>query len=107
MALSSITSSQGVQQFPGAFSEMFTVTATVDPGSIADGDEEDQTGTVAGLALGDMVLGISFSLDSTDITITATVSAANTLNVQLVNNTGGAIDLGSGTVKVLIGRPSW
>ena len=107
MALSSITSSQGVQQFPGAFSEMFAVTATVDFGSIDDGNEEDQTGTVTGLALGDMVLGISFSLDTTDITIAATVSAANTLNVQALNNTGGAIDLGSGVLKVLIGRPSW
>ena len=70
---------------------------TWDPGSIADGDEEAQAVTVTGAVLGDFALA-SFSLDITDLTITAAVTASNTVTVVLANNTGGAIDLASGTV---------
>ena len=42
------------------------------------------------------------SIDTTDISLTATVTAANTVTVILANNTGGAIDLGSGTLYVMV-----
>ena len=67
------------------------------PGEIADGDEEVQAVTVTGAALGDFVL-VSFSLDVIDLAITGAVTAANTVTAQLNNNTGGALDLGAGTV---------
>ena len=76
-------------------------TATWDPGSIATGAEAVTEVTVTGAALGDFVL-VSFSLDVQDLTLTAAVTAANTVTVQLSNLTGGAINLASGTVKVLV-----
>lgn len=78
--------------------------ATWDPGSIADGDEEAKEVTVTGARLGDFAIA-SFSLDVTDLVINAAVTAANTATVILANNTGGAIDLASGTVYVrVLGR---
>jgi len=70
---------------------------TWNPGSIDDGNEEVQGITVTGAALGDFVL-VSFSLDVVDLAITGAVTAANTVTAQLNNNTGGALDLGAGTV---------
>lgn len=72
---------------------------TWDPGSIANGAEEAKEVTVTGAALGDFVR-VSFSLDITDLVLDAKVTASNTVTCVLANNTGGAIDLGSGTIKV-------
>ena len=77
--------------------------ATWDPGSIADGDEEAKEITVTGAALGDFIL-VSFSLDVADLTLTAQVTTANTVTAVLANNTGGAIDLAEGTVKAKVIR---
>jgi len=74
---------------------------TYDAGSIADGDEEVGEITVTGAALGDFVL-VSHSLDVADLAITAAVTATDTVTYQLLNNTGGAIDLASGTVTVRV-----
>lgn len=74
---------------------------TYDAGSIADGDEEVGEITVAGAALGDFVL-VSLSIDVADLAITAAVTAADTVTYQLLNNTGGAIDLASATVRVRV-----
>lgn len=75
--------------------------ATWDPGSIADGDMEAKDITVTGASLGDFVL-VSFSLDVADLTLTATVTATNTVTAVLANNTGGAVDLGSGTIRARV-----
>lgn len=74
---------------------------TFDAGSIADGDEEVGEITVTGAALGDFVLA-SLSIDVADLAITAAVTAANTVTYQLLNNTGGAIDLASATLRVRV-----
>ena len=74
---------------------------TYDAGEIADGDEEVGEVTVTGAALGDFVLA-SFSLDVADLAITAAVTAADTVTYQLLNNTGGAVNLASGTVRVRV-----
>ena len=76
-------------------------TATWNPGSIPDGDEEVKEVTVTGAVLGDFVIA-SFSLDVADLTLTACVTAADTVTAQLCNNTGGAIDLASGTIRVRV-----
>ena len=78
-------------------------TATWDPGSIADGNEEAQEITVTGAALGDFVQ-VSFSLDITDLVLNGAVTAADTVTAILANNTGGAIDLASGTVAALVNK---
>jgi hypothetical protein len=66
-----------------------------------DGDETATDITVEGANLGDFVLA-SFSLDVTDLTLTADVTAADTVTVVLANNTGAGVDLASGTVRVLV-----
>ncbi len=105
MAAPTMTNSTGVNQ--AELIAMLTAlrgldgSETYDAGSIADGDEEVGEVTVTGAALGDFVLA-SFSLDVADLAITAAVTAANTVTYQLLNNTGGAIDLASGTVRVRV-----
>ena len=84
---------------------LYQTSATWDPASIANGASETKDVTLTGAALGDYAVA-SFSLDLTGISITAAVSAANHVDVTLTNNTGGAVNLGSGTVYVrVIKRP--
>lgn len=75
--------------------------ATWNPGSIADGNEEAKVVTVTGAGLEDFAQA-SFSLDVTDLALDAQVTASNTVTCVLLNNTGGAIDLGEGTVRVRV-----
>lgn len=90
------------------FSHMWRVTeVTISTGAIGDGDEAAKTITVNGVALGDMVLGVSLSIDSADLTVTASVTAANTVDIVYANNTGGSVTPASHTAKLLIGRPVW
>lgn len=75
--------------------------ATWDPASIANGDEEAKEVTVPGTSLGDFCL-VSFSLDIQDLVLNAQVTATSTVTCILANNTGGAIDLSEGTVYVKV-----
>lgn len=75
--------------------------ATYNPGSLADGAGETTTITVTGAALGDFAEA-SFSVDLQGITLTAWVSAANTVSVRLQNETGGTLDLASGTLRARV-----
>jgi hypothetical protein len=77
------------------------VSETWDASSISDGDEEAQDVTVPGASLGDFVMS-SFSLDVADLMLTSAVTAANTVTAVLANNTGGAINLSSGTLRVRV-----
>lgn len=75
---------------------------TWNPASIADGDSETfQMTGVTGAALGDFVLA-SFSLDLQDLSLTAYVQAAGVVEAVLQNNTGGAVNLDSGTLTVRV-----
>lgn len=76
-------------------------TATYDPPNLVDGAGAMTTVTVTGAALGDMAAA-SFSLTTSGITITAWVSAANTVSVRFQNESGGALDIGSGTLKAWV-----
>ena len=69
--------------------------------SIADGDEEAKEVTVTGAVLGDFV-DSSLSIDITDLALVAAVTAANTVTATLLNNTGGAINLGAATLYVRV-----
>lgn len=80
----------------------FYGSATWDPASIAAGAEAATDITVTGVALGDIVLGASVGVDVTDLVLDAQVTAANTVTAVLANNTGGAVDLASSTVRVLV-----
>ena len=108
---------RGSKQFQGAFSDLWLVTGTVgDQDAIADDVSVRITLTVPGVALGDMVLGISFGAALIDansnLTVTGFVSAANTVILVLVNvdDAADAYDadvLTGGGFRLLVGRPSW
>jgi len=75
--------------------------AAWDPGNIAVGAMEGKDVALVGARLGDVVIA-SFSLDIVDLTLTATVTAADTVTCVLANNTAGAVNLANGTIKVRI-----
>ena len=77
-----------------------TGSKTFDPASIASGANVTTTITVTGTDIGDAVVP-TFSLNLQAITLTAYVSAANTVTVVFQNGTAGAIDLASGMLKVV------
>lgn len=112
----SLTSSdRSRKQFAGAFGdEMWFVTASItDQDAITAGDTASFALTIPGVALGDMVIGVSLTNDLSDGTdqavVTAVVTAANTVNVRVQADAGAyaADDLNSSTVKIAIARPSW
>ncbi len=76
---------------------------TWDPASIANGASATTTVTVTGATLGDFVVP-SFSLSLGGLSLSAYVSATDTVTVVLTNNTGGPVDLGSGTLYVKVLR---
>jgi|SRR5689334_4393560 len=75
--------------------------ATYDPPSLADGAGTTTTVTCTGAALGGFAHA-SFSLDLQGIVVTAYVSATNTVSVRFQNESGGTLDLASGTLKVRV-----
>lgn len=76
-------------------------TATWDPPSIANNASAATTLSVPGAVVGDMV-NVSFSLALGGLSLTAQVSAADTVEVRLTNNTGLAVDLASGTIRAQV-----
>jgi hypothetical protein len=89
----------------GVVNDAYNLTGskTYDPPSLADGSGDTTTVTVTGAALGDFAQP-SFSLALQGITATAFVSSANTVSVRFQNETGGTIDLGSGTLRVRVSK---
>ena len=75
--------------------------ATWNAASILDGDEEASEITVTGAALGDFCL-CSIGVDVVDLILSGQVTAANTVTASLANNTGGALDLASATVRARV-----
>lgn len=75
--------------------------ATWDPGSVAAGAAASTTITVSGAALGDFALA-SFSLSLSGLTLSAYVSATNTVTVVLSNLTAAVVDLASGTLAAIV-----
>lgn len=80
---------------------MLSGTATYDPPNLADGAGTTTTVTVTGAALGD-IAAASFSLTTSGITITAWVSNTDTVSVRFQNESGGALDIASGTLKGVV-----
>lgn len=75
--------------------------AVYDPPSLADGAGVTTTIAVAGAVLGDFAL-VSFSLDLQGIVVTSYVSAANTVAIRFQNESGGVLDIASGTLRVRV-----
>ena len=103
------TVQQGNKQLQGVFNELWLVTETVNFANAATGSGTFASVdiTVPGVALGDVVYGISMGVDTIDAVIGGAVTAANIVTVTLLNNSAGAIELASTTCKIIVGRPSW
>lgn len=102
-----VTASRGREQFQGIFSDMWEVSATIDADSLSTGTNDTDTITVPGIALGDVVVGVSLGVSLAGMQVTAYVSAANTVTIVFNNITGGTVNLASTTIKVLVARPSF
>jgi len=71
------------------------------PGTIANGARSSTTATVTGAKLGWIAMA-SFSLDLAGTTISAAVTATDTVTITITNNTGGSVALGAGVARVLV-----
>ena len=87
--------------YSGTFSREFTSTVTVDPASINAGARATQLVTVAGVALGDFVQ-FAAPYDISDLTITCNAQAAGIVGLYFKNDTGGTVDLASGSWKFYV-----
>ena len=73
-----------------------------DPGNLVDGaGETSATITVTGAELGDYVM-VSAPYDLQELTATAYVTATDTVEIRLQNETGGPINLASGTWNIRV-----
>jgi len=88
------------KQLP-ALNDVLFGSETKDFSSIGDGNEEIEDIPCVGAALGDFAMA-SISVDTVDLTLTATVTAADVVTVVMGNFTGAGIDLGSATLSVQV-----
>lgn len=108
-AATAVRYERGSEQFGGVFSEVWLVAATWDPASADAGAQTtSDTITVPGVAVGDIVLGLSLDTEiAASPLIRARVTAANTVVLAIIAGTGVTADMGSGTLKMVIGRPAF
>lgn len=78
-------------------------TATWDPPSLANGAQQSTTVTATGAAIGDFA-EVTFGNALSGTRMWAEVTAANTVTVYHRNDTGGAVNLASGTLRVEVTR---
>lgn len=74
---------------------------THDFGNLADGAGETGSMTATGVALGDACV-LSLGVDAAGVTLTCYVSAANVISYRAQNESGGAVDLASTTVRAFV-----
>ena len=101
---SAVVSRRGNDSFRGLFSDTWAVTATLDAGSLVNGAGETDDVTVAGVALGDMVIGASLGVDLVGLTVTGYVSAANTVKFRIQNESEATVNLDSAKLRIVIVR---
>lgn len=106
-ATSVLSNRKGPTQFPGCYSDVWQVQATLDSASVATGATGSDTITVPGVALGDHVVSFGVAVDEAGVSRRAYVSAADTVTIATSNVTGDAVDLASTTIKVIVGRPAF
>jgi hypothetical protein len=91
----------GVGGSTASISKTLSATSVWDPPSIVNGASSTQSGLVLnGVAVGDVVTAAHTSIVSPDWAIQACVTSANTVSVKITNNTGGTVDLASGTLRI-------
>lgn len=78
--------------------------ATVDLGSVAANTSEEETFTLTGVKVGDFISVQKENLEAGIILGSARVEANDTVTVEVMNTTSGAINAASATMKVLVVR---
>jgi uncharacterized protein YijF (DUF1287 family) len=81
------------------------IQVTFNPASVATVTTAEQSLTVQGLAVGDMVFWQKPTNTAGVGVVNMRVSAANTLQVTFVNPTAGGVDAASETWTLLVFRP--
>ena len=76
---------------------------TYNPSNIATGSQETTTITVSGASLGDYATA-SFGNLLYGLSLSAEVTAANTVTVHFINNTGADVNTISGTLRVIVNK---
>lgn len=79
--------------------------ATVDLGSVAANTSETETATLTGALTTDYVVAIKPTLEAGIILGSAWISSNDTVSIQVMNSTAGAVDAASETFKFLVFRP--
>lgn len=77
------------------------IKSAFDMPSCASGGRQATTLTVTGAALGDFV-EVSCSIDLAGLVLSGYVNAADTVTIQVTNNTGGAVDLAAADYRVCV-----
>ncbi len=88
-------------KFLQALTPKATGSKTYNPPNLADGDGTTTTVVATGAQTGQFALA-AFSGDLQGITVTAWVSARDTVSVRFQNESGGALNLASGTLSVRV-----
>lgn len=78
--------------------------STQDLASIADAAGTSVSVTIPGAALGDACIA-SFGVSTVGMTVTCNATAASTVIVRVQNESGGAVDLASTTMRVFVFKP--
>lgn len=78
------------------------VTVAVDLGSVAANTSEEETATVPGVKVGDVVVCMDSALSAGQVISQARASAADTVLLQVINTTASPIDAGSRSMKFLV-----
>jgi hypothetical protein len=104
-AATAVVSRRGNDQFRGLFTDTWDVSCTLDSASVGTGATATDTVTVSGVALGDMVIGMSVTVSEAGLVRRAYISAANTVTIVTYNPTGSSVDLASTNLQLMIARP--
>jgi hypothetical protein len=103
-AATAVVSRRGNDQFRGLFTDTWDVSCTLDTVLVGTGATTTDTVAVAGVVLGDMVLGMSIGVSEAGLVRRAYVSAADTVTVVTYNPTAGDVNLAPTTLQLIIGR---
>lgn len=97
----------GLQMNSGtrAIRTILGATATWDPANLANGATDSTTVTVTGAAKGNTVLVAHENVNAAGLFLTGTVASTNMVNVTLLNQSGGPVDVASGTLRVTVIKP--
>ena len=103
-AATAVVSRRGNDQFRGLFTDTWDVSCTLDSASVSTVSTATDTVTVPGVALGDMVIGMSIGVSEAGLVRRAYVSAANTVTIVTYNPTASPVDLAATTMQLIVAR---